>query len=82
MVSYATSSKPTAIDIIFYNSTARFYVTDMTKLILKQFIMEYDFKLANPNVPTSFAFGPLRTPHPRLAFLMKKRVNKSYETED
>jgi hypothetical protein len=66
---------------IFDDSPARFYVTDMTKLILRQFIMDYDFKLANPNVPTSFAFGPLRTPHPRLAFLMKKRVDEDHEKE-
>ncbi|KAG9237433.1 cytochrome P450 [Amylocarpus encephaloides] len=52
---------------------ARFYVTDMTKLFLKDFIMNYDIKLSNENLPSSFAWGPIRVPHPRLAFLMKQR---------
>ncbi|KAL9041306.1 MAG: hypothetical protein Q9180_001364 [Flavoplaca navasiana] len=52
---------------------ARFYVTDMTKMIVSQFIMNFDFKLADENVPGSFAWGPLRVPHPYLAFLLKER---------
>ncbi|KAL8771386.1 MAG: hypothetical protein Q9203_004991 [Teloschistes exilis] len=52
---------------------ARFYVTDMTKMIVSRFIMDFDFKLADENVPGSFAWGPLRVPHPCLAFLLKER---------
>ncbi|KAM0129464.1 hypothetical protein ACHAO1_008478 [Botrytis cinerea] len=52
---------------------ARFYVTDMTKLIFTEIIMKYDLKLADENVPNSFAWGVLRIPHPRLAFLMRER---------
>ena len=56
-------------------SPARFYVTDMTKMIVAQFIMNYDFKLANESVPDSFAWGVLRVPHPFLSFLLKKHEN-------
>lgn len=55
-------------------SPARFYVTDMTKLILQDFVMNYDIKLEDENIPNSFAWGPLRVPHPRLVFLMQKRA--------
>lgn len=52
---------------------ARFYVTDMTKLIISQFVMNYDFKLADESLPSSFAWGVVRIPHPYLAFSLKKR---------
>ena len=45
----------------------------MSKMIVTQFFMNYDFKLADENVPNSFAWGPLRVPYPFLAFLVKKR---------
>ena len=57
------------------NSPARFYVTDMSKMIVAQFIMNYDVKIADETVPSSFAWGALRVPHPRLAFLLKKRYD-------
>ncbi|KAL9059674.1 MAG: hypothetical protein Q9206_001377 [Seirophora lacunosa] len=52
---------------------ARFYVTDMTKMIISHFLMKYDMRLANENVADSFAWGPLRVPHPYLGFLLKER---------
>jgi cytochrome P450 len=52
---------------------ARFYVADMSKMIIAKFIMEYDIKLADEKIPDSFAWGVIRVPHPRLAFLLKKR---------
>ena len=55
-------------------SPARFYVTDMSKMAVAKFIMDYDFKLANENVPIAFVLGVIRVPHPRMAFLLKKRT--------
>ena len=55
------------------NSPARFYVTDMTKSIVSQFIMNYDFKLADESVPSSFTWRELSVSHPFMAFLLKKR---------
>jgi hypothetical protein len=52
---------------------ARFYVADMSKMIIAKFITEYDIKLADEKIPDSFAWGVIRVPHPRLAFLLKKR---------
>ncbi|KAL8830386.1 MAG: hypothetical protein Q9191_001463 [Dirinaria sp. TL-2023a] len=52
---------------------ARFYVTDMTKMIVAHFLMKYEFKLADESVPDSFAWQVIRIPHPRLGFYLKKR---------
>ncbi|KAL9095069.1 MAG: hypothetical protein Q9165_002671 [Trypethelium subeluteriae] len=57
---------------------ARFYVADMSKMIIAHFIMNYDFKLARDNVPISFAWGPLRIPHPRMAFHVRKREDTKH----
>ena len=59
--------------IVMY-SPARFYVTDMSKMIVSKFIMNYDFKLADKSVPIAFALGVIRIPHPRMAFLLRKRM--------
>ena len=44
----------------------------MTKSIVSQFIMNYDFKLADESVPSSLTWRELKVPHPFLAFLLKK----------
>ena len=64
------------------HSPARFYVTDMTKMIMTKFIMEYDIELANENVPMAFAWGVLRIPHPRLAFVLRKRTEMVKADQD
>ena len=46
----------------------------MSKMAVAKFIMDYDFKLAKENVPIAFALGVIRVPHPRMAFLLKKRT--------
>lgn len=43
------------------------------KLILIEFLTKYDFKLANENTPSSFAWGVARIPNPTLGLLIRER---------
>ena len=45
----------------------------MVKMILVHFLVHYDFKLADTNVPSSFSWGSIILPHPRIAILMRER---------
>ena len=60
--------------IIENSSPARLYVTDMTKMILTKFIMEYDIELAKENVLMAVAWGILRIPNSKVAFVPRKRT--------
>ena len=43
------------------------------KMILVEFLSHYEFKIADEKVPSSFAWGVARLPHPNLAFLVRER---------
>ena len=43
-------------------------------MIIAHLIINYDFKLADEKIPEAFFWGLARVPHPRLAFLLKKRA--------
>ena len=59
--------------LILRHSPARAYVSVAMKEILSYFLMHYEFKLADPNVPPVFTFGMARVSHPDLAFLVRTR---------
>lgn len=54
-------------------SPARFYVSMAVKMRLIEFLSQYEFKVADEKVPSSFAWGVARLPHPNLAFLVRER---------
>ena len=51
-------------------------------MIMTKFIMEYDIELGNEKVPMAFAWGVLRIPHPRLAFVLRKRTEMVKPDQD
>ena len=54
-------------------SPARFYVSMAVKMIVIQFLENYDFKLAKQNIPTTLSYDIMKMPHPFLAILVRER---------
>ena len=59
------------------NSPARFYVSVIMKMILSHLILDYEFKLADPNARPFLTFGKMRLPSPFMTMLVRRRVDKS-----
>lgn len=54
-------------------SPARFYVSVVMKMILSRFILDYEFKLADPEARLYFKLGKARLPSPFMSILVRKR---------
>lgn len=52
----------------------RFYVSVVAKMILSDFILNYDLKLVDSNTPRLMAWGFSRFPHPSTRLLLRKRT--------
>ena len=57
-------------------SPGRFYVSIVAKMILSHFVMNYDFKLANPGAPQSLAWSFACVPHPMTKLLIRKKSDQ------
>ena len=55
-------------------SPGRFYMSVAAKMILSEFILNYDLKLENPSAPRSLAWSFAQVPHPLTKILIRKRA--------
>jgi len=54
-------------------SPARFFVSLNVKIIAKHFIDNYEFKVVEKGLSTTFTYRVLEMPHPLLEILVRKR---------
>ncbi|KAM0803173.1 cytochrome P450, partial [Usnea florida] len=57
----------------------RFYVSIVAKMVLSHLIMNYDFKLANPEASQSLAWSFALVPHPMTKLLIREKVKGEME---
>ncbi|KAL9608747.1 MAG: hypothetical protein Q9167_006419 [Letrouitia subvulpina] len=51
----------------------RFYVSMVSKMVLSHFIMDYEFKLADPDAARSLAWSFALVPHPMMKILIRRK---------
>jgi hypothetical protein len=56
------------------SSPARFYVAAALKMIFAHLLLDFEFKLADPNAQPFFTLGKTRLPNPFQSILVRRRA--------